>query len=166
MMTKKITLLFTMLIFVLGLSAQDYEYIGAKKCKMCHNKAEKGEQYNKWLGNAHAKAMESLNAEEAKDPKCLKCHSTAGSVDADLLTDYITVEEGVSCESCHGPGSVYKNIKFMKNQELGLANGLILPTEEVCVKCHNDESPDFKGFNYEEYVAKIAHPYPEGWDAE
>ena len=30
-----------------------------------------------------------------------------------------------------------------------------------CRKCHNDESPTFKGFDYAEYSAKIAHPIPE-----
>ncbi|NOZ48159.1 MAG: cytochrome C554 [Chlorobi bacterium] len=166
MKTKMLFLMALSLILFSGVNAQDYEYIGAKKCKMCHNKPDKGEQYNKWAAGPHAKAMEVLNAEEAQDAKCLKCHSTAGAADEDMLTDYITVEEGVSCESCHGPGSVYKNLKIMKSREESMANGLILPTDEVCRKCHNEESPNFKGFNFEEYVAKIAHPYPEGWDEE
>jgi len=162
MSTKKL-FLFICSVFFIGsaLLAQDYEYIGAKKCKMCHNKVEKGEQYNKWVAGPHAKAMESLNSDEAKNPKCLKCHSTAGGGDQDLMTEYITVKEGVSCESCHGPGSVYKNLKIMKSREESIKNGLILPTKEVCVKCHNEESPNFKGFNFEEYTAKIAHPVPE-----
>lgn len=166
MMTKKITMLLTMFIFLGGIYAQDYEYIGAKKCKICHNKPEKGEQYKKWAEGPHAKAMEVLSETEAKDPKCLKCHSTAAAADQDLLTEYITVEEGVSCESCHGPGSVYKKIKIMKSREESVANGLVIPTEEVCVKCHNEESPNFKGFNFDEYFAKIAHSHPEGWDEE
>jgi len=165
-MTKKISLFLIMFIFFGGLMAQDYEYIGSKKCGMCHKKDEKGNQLKKWQEGPHAKAMESLNDEEKENPNCTKCHSTAASVDEDLLTDYITVEDGVSCESCHGPGSVYKNMKIMKSREQSLANGLILPTAEVCEKCHNDESPTFKGFDYDEYVAKIAHPYPEGWDEE
>lgn len=159
-MIKKITMLAALFMFVGGLVAQDYEYIGAKKCKVCHNKVEKGEQYNKWAAGPHAKAMESLEGDDAENPKCLKCHSTYYGDNEDLMTDYITEEEGVSCESCHGPGSVYKNLKIMKSQEESLANGLILPTAEVCEKCHNDESPTFKGFDYDEYVAKIAHPYP------
>ena len=44
MSTKKL-FLFICSVFFIGsaLLAQDYEYIGAKKCKMCHNKVEKGE---------------------------------------------------------------------------------------------------------------------------
>ena len=139
--------------------SQNFKYIGAVKCKMCHNKPNKGEQYNKWLEGPHAKALESLKGDEKNDPKCLKCHSTAASVDKSLIAT-LKADEGVSCESCHGPGSAYKSAGIMKNQKLSLAKGLIIPDESVCVKCHNDESPTFKGFNYDEYVAKIAHDDP------
>ena len=161
MNTKKITILLCMAIFACtALTAQTFKYIGASKCKMCHNKPDKGEQYNVWSAGPHAKAMESLSAEEAKDPKCLKCHSTVGHIDASLVAS-IKVDEGVSCESCHGPGSAYKGASIMKNREQSMAKGLILPVEEVCLKCHNEESPDFKGFDYAEYCAKIAHPNPK-----
>ena len=161
MNTKKITVFLSLAIFACAvLTAQNFKYIGASKCKMCHNKPDKGEQYNTWAAGPHAKAMESLNDEEANDPKCLKCHSTVGHIDASLVAS-IKVEEGVSCESCHGPGSAYKGASIMKNQELSLTKGLILPVEEVCVTCHNEESPDFKGFDYVEYAAKIAHPNPK-----
>jgi hypothetical protein len=48
----------------------------------------------------------------------------------------------------------------MKNRKMALASGLILPTKEVCVSCHNSESPTFKSFDYEASLAKIAHPNP------
>lgn len=142
-----------------NLSAQDFEYVGAKKCKMCHNKPAKGAQYTQWTGSAHSKAMESLNAEEAKNPACIKCHSTVGHVDADLIAT-LKISDGVSCESCHGPGSKYFPNAIMKSREKSMAKGLILPTEEVCVTCHNSESEYFKGFDFKEYMAKIAHPNP------
>jgi hypothetical protein len=156
------------LIFLLGITvifssvtlAQNYKYIGATKCKMCHNKADKGEQYNKWAAGPHAKAMESLKGDDATNPKCLKCHSTAAGVDKKLVGS-LKVSEGVSCESCHGPGSAYKSATVMKKQELSLAKGLIIPDEKVCKTCHNEESPNYKGFNYAEYAAKIAHDNPK-----
>lgn len=157
---KKLMLLLGLaIIFSSTAMAQNFKYIGAAKCKMCHNKPDKGEQFNKWEAGPHAHAMETLKGDEKNDPKCLKCHSTAASVDQSLVAT-IKVEEGVSCESCHGPGSVYKSAAIMKNQKLALSKGMILPTEEVCRKCHNEESPTFKGFNYDEYVAKIAHDDP------
>ncbi|MBN1819343.1 MAG: cytochrome c family protein [Prolixibacteraceae bacterium] len=157
---RKLVFLFGMIIIFSSASiAQSYKYIGADKCKMCHNKADKGAQYDKWAAGPHAKAMESLSADEQKNPKCLKCHSTAASVDQSMVAT-IKVEEGVSCESCHGPGSIYKSATIMKNQQLALTKGMILPEEAVCKKCHNEESPTFKGFDYKEYSAKIAHPDP------
>jgi len=157
---KNLLVLF-LLIFVAGgyAEAQDWMYIGAAKCKMCHNKPATGAQYKQWLGTKHAKAMESLKGDEKEDPNCLKCHSTAAAADPDLVRT-ITIEEGVSCETCHGPGSGYKSNSVMKDRQKSIEKGLIIPDEKLCRTCHNEESPNFKGFNYEEYLKKIAHPIP------
>jgi cytochrome c peroxidase len=73
----------------------------------------------------------------------------------------IKEDEGVSCESCHGPGSVYKSMSIMKSKEKSLAKGMTEPTEAVCKTCHNEESPTYRPFNYAEAVKKIAHPNPQ-----
>ena len=173
MFSKKTILLVALAFLAAGaMQAQTFKYIGAAKCKMCHMKPAKGEQYNVWLKGPHANALKSLATEEAmkiakekgiadpaKDPGCLKCHSTVGHIDAKLVAG-IKASEGVSCESCHGPGSMYKGAAVMKNRELAMSKGMILPTEEVCKQCHNEESPTYKPFNYEEKVAVIAHPDP------
>jgi len=156
------SLLIVCFIIFLGsnsMSAQEYDYIGAAKCKMCHNKPATGQQYKIWKEGPHANAMESLSAEEAKDPKCLKCHSTYYSVDEAYIAT-LKPDEGVSCETCHGAGSGYKSNSVMKSREKSIEKGLIIPDENLCRTCHNEESPTFKGFNYEEYVKKIAHPVP------
>jgi hypothetical protein len=174
MLIKKNLLLIYLAIFSIStLSAQTFKYIGADKCKLCHNKPATGEQYNKWLNDPHSKAILTLSnkasldyarkngiADPAKDLKCLKCHSTyeiaAASLHAGILP-----EEGVSCESCHGPGSTYKSPIIMKNKKMAMSNGLILPDNNVCIGCHNKDNPFFKEFNYEACAAKIAHPNPE-----
>jgi len=156
-----------------ALQAQKFKYIGAEKCKMCHNKPNVGDQYKKWAESLHSQAMKSLSSEAslayakknniadpAKEPKCLKCHSTASSVSpAEIAT--ITVAEGVSCESCHGPGSMYKSPTIMKNQAMAIKNGLIIPNQATCEKCHNKENPFYKPFDYAKASAKIAHPKPK-----
>ena len=114
---------------------------------------------HKWAAGPHAKAMESLKGADATNPKCLKCHSTAAAADQKLVGT-LKVSEGVSCESCHGAGSAYKSATIMKKQELSLAKGLIIPDEKVCKTCHNEESPNYKGFDFAEYSAKIAHGDP------
>jgi hypothetical protein len=48
----------------------------------------------------------------------------------------------------------------MKDPAVAAKNGLIVPDQKVCEKCHNKENPFFKPFNYEEKKAKIAHPDP------
>lgn len=141
------------------LFAQNFEYVGVARCKMCHNSPARGQQYKIWKASKHAQAMKVLTPVEAKNPKCLKCHSTAGSVDPSLWAG-IKVSEGVSCESCHGPGSKYKSYSVMRNHKKSLADGLIIPNEQTCKKCHNPKSPHYKGFNYKKALAKIAHPIP------
>ena len=161
MLTKFLSMVLICGLFlaVAPASAQQKEYVGAAKCKMCHNKPPTGEQYNKWAASKHSKAMQSLKGDEAKNPKCLKCHSTAaGLVLSDTQT--ITVAEGVSCESCHGAGSAYKTPTIMKDKAKAIAAGMIIPDEKLCKKCHNADSPNFKGFDYKTYLAKIAHPNP------
>jgi hypothetical protein len=72
----------------------------------------------------------------------------------------IKITEGVSCESCHGPGSLYKSMTVMKSREKSIEKGLILPTKEVCIKCHNEDNPFYKPFDFDAAVAKITHPNP------
>ncbi len=72
--------------------------------------------------------------------------------------------KGIGCEVCHGPGSKYKSKKKMKAIHKGTMNGadygLIKPTESLCIQCHNEESPSYKPFNFEEFYPKISHPIP------
>ena len=48
----------------------------------------------------------------------------------------------------------------MKNLTLAKSKGLIMPDEKLCKTCHNEESPNYKGFDFKTYVAKIAHNDP------
>jgi nitrate/TMAO reductase-like tetraheme cytochrome c subunit len=170
----KRTLIAVSLIMLMGgiVSAQTFKYIGADKCKMCHNKPATGDQYAQWQKTLHSKALKSLAsqasldwakkngiADPTKEAKCLKCHSTYDAVAANLRGG-ILATEGVSCESCHGPGSAYKAPNIMKDKALAQKNGLIMPTKEVCLKCHNKENPFYKEFNFDVAFAKVKHPNP------
>jgi nitrate/TMAO reductase-like tetraheme cytochrome c subunit len=85
----------------------------------------------------------------------VKCHVTGYGEDA-LFTESFVKTDGVQCESCHGAGSDYLSLSVMKDRAKAIAQGLIIPTKELCVKCHNPESPNYKEFNYDEYSKKIA----------
>lgn len=150
------------------------QYIGSLSCaKVCHKTSKQGEQLRIWEESAHAKAWETLASEKAlaiakkmgiadpqKSDQCVKCHTTAHGVAADLLDAKFSHEEGVGCESCHGPGSLYKKRSVMKDRAASVAVGLLLPDEKTCVTCHNAESPTYKPFKYEERWKAIAHPKP------
>ena len=162
--------------------------VGLKSCAMCHKKADSGDQFGKWQSSPHAKAYEMLAGPEAKaagakvgvaEPqksgKCLKCHSTAYSFTEEVKADTtkVIVEDGVTCESCHGPGKNYKAKATMEDQKLSIAGGMISPATASCTLCHNDQSPSWKadryttkdgkkvGFDPEQAYEKIKHPDPK-----
>ena len=149
-------------------------FIGVDGCKLCHKSEKKGNQYGKWLEGPHAKAYETLGSEEAakvmaakglegsaqENDECLSCHVTGHGAPAELLGKKYAVTDGVGCESCHGAGADYKSKKTMEDREASIAAGLIIPTEETCRGCHNENSPTAKEFNFEESLAKVAHPNP------
>lgn len=141
-----------------GVMAQEkpkYTYVGDAKCKMCHK-----DQHASWLDTKHAKAFTKLSAEEQKKPECVKCHTTGMTAENVML-------EGVQCESCHGPGSEYKKPTIMSKakfadkaagRKLAVEAGLIIPTAEVCTKCHTKEgNPNFKEFDFEKMKGSV-HP--------
>lgn len=150
-----------------------HEFIGTKKCALCHKTEKQGNQFAIWQNSKHAKAFETLGTPEAKEvaakmgidnpqesPACLECHSTAYYFSAEKVTDMVALEDGVSCESCHGPGKDYMKKSIMEDREAAIANGLIIGDKEMCLKCHNERSPTFKPFNYEERWEQIKHPVP------
>jgi len=155
--------------------ADEHQYVGVSKCKMCHMSEAKGNQYKHWADSKHAKAYETLASDDAKktaqkaglktdpqkSPECVKCHVTAFGAADNLKSESFNIAGGVQCESCHGAGSDYKGMTVMKDKQKAIEAGLVIPTKEVCVKCHNSESPYYKEFNFDEYYKKIAHPLPK-----
>jgi hypothetical protein len=158
--------------------AEDYAYIGLKKCSMCHKKDATGNQLAKWEESPHAKAFAVLSTEAGmakaaklgvEDPttsdKCLSCHSTGHGVSAELGGDVLKAENGVSCEACHGPGGGYYKMGTMKQITAGELDGatvgLVVPDAETCAGCHKKDNPEHTGeFDFEAAVKEIAHPIP------
>jgi hypothetical protein len=152
--------------------------IGSGKCKICHKTEKQGRQYVIWSESAHAKAYTTLASEAAlavakqkgiadpqKAAECLACHATQAFLGKGVQLDpkgSYTDEEGVGCEACHGPGSEYKSMSVMKDRQKAIAAGLMIGDADLCVKCHNEKSPTYKEFKFEERWAQIAHPVPKG----
>jgi hypothetical protein len=141
---------------------------GSRTCKACHSNAKMGgESFKHWEKSPHAKAFKTLQTAEAdkiakeqgfktkaaETPECLSCH----------VTDTKFSAEGVGCESCHGPGSEYRN-KHSKSIEEGVKLGLLLPkvadgsAEKQCLTCHNEKSPTYRPLDFKKDWAKVAHP--------
>ena len=153
------------------------KYTGAKFCGACHKQEKNGAVYIVWEKSAHAKAFETLKSKEAEEfakkkgltkpasesPECLKCHVTGGGAATNVEATF-KKEEGVTCEACHGAASGYKMIHSKPDsKEKAKAAGLMVPSKtdaKPCEKCHNAESPTFKGFKIDEMWAKIAHGLP------
>lgn len=142
---------------------QEYTYKGASWCKMCHRQDN---VYSSWQETAHAGAYDALPAEFKDSRQCRECHITA-------VTAVGKVLEGVQCEACHGPGSAYSKQAIMEDRELSIANGLIIPDRETCVRCHTDQLPPECGepkhgtFAFElmkplgTHVLKVSSPQPD-----
>jgi len=169
-----LAVLFMLAMSSLSGASEPFKYIGSEKCKMCHKTAKQGEQYTIWKSGPHARAYETLAGEEAikigkekgidnpqESNQCLSCHITAFGVADSLKKETLTIEEGIGCEACHGAGSEYKKISIMKNREKAIAAGLQVIDEKTCTICHNEGSPVYKPFKFEEAVKEIPHPTPE-----
>ncbi len=143
---------FTLSVVALFVSVnfiQAQAYVGADKCKMCHNKAEKGEPFNKWKASNHSKANTAKDV--AGKAECEKCHAPVATFKA----------EGVTCEACHGAGEKYKSMAIMKVLADATKNGLRIPNEATCKTCH-DAAKAPKGhkaiaFDFKAQKAKIKH---------
>jgi cytochrome c551/c552 len=172
-MRKKALLIMAVLSFIFGIFtitfAQDktqekakvsHEYVGAKKCIMCHKKDGTGPS---WKKTPHAGAWENvdtLKLEDKKKEECKGCHSTGVTAKGVFL-------DGVQCEACHGPGSDYKKMKIMKDHKLAAENGLLMPNEKTCLGCHNPEkapkpyhSKMAAKFDFAKMKAKGIHDMP------
>lgn len=154
------------------------QYVGSSMCIMCHKNPKTGDQAGKWKKGPHARAYQTLATEKAKkiaaekgidDPQkadaCLKCHVTGHGAEKEALGKKYKLNEGVTCEACHGKGGVYaKPKKHGKNVPAAEAskNGLIAkPAAKLCQSCHNEESPTYKEFDYKKMAKEIAHPRPK-----
>lgn len=143
-----------------------HAYVGSKSCKTCHMGEKNGKIFETWMESKHAKAISVLDSAkgERSDAKCLKCHTvgfgtdTGFKVGGDMSPDLLAA---VGCESCHGPGADYKKMATMKDKKAAIEAGLVMPTEETCKKCHNSDSPTFKGFDFKTMYAKIEHHIPK-----
>jgi hypothetical protein len=154
-------------------------YVGSHTCLGCHTDAGHA-QGVPWMRGRHAHAYWRLGSDWSlflarlrphyqdlddpiNDDRCHLCHVTAAQDPDALFASTYRKEEGVSCEACHGPGSLYATMEVMSNREAFLANGGRVPDESTCRSCHRRS----ENFDFEEKWPKIAHssrPSPDDTD--
>lgn len=116
--------------------------VGPEACKACHPHS-----YEAWRGTAHARASDAVAGKSRGDPRCASCHSA----------DRERGVDGVSCETCHGPGQFYAASYVMRDRELSRLVGLVDPGEGTCRVCHNDSTPSLERFEYARRLPLIEH---------
>jgi len=151
--------------------AQEYVYVGVQKCQICHRTERQGRQFPIWDGSRHSKSFAALTgvaaaakakaaglaAPAAENESCLKCHAPLYAKAPELKA------EGVTCEVCHGPGSVYKKLSLMNNRTEAARRGLVLydnvdKIKALCLTCHADAHG--KPFDFDAAWPKIKHMKP------
>jgi len=159
-----------LLILAIPAVSQEFSYVGAQKCQICHKSETQGRQYVIWEGSKHSKSLEALTSPKAadfakamdvdkpaEDPRCLKCHAPFAAKAPELKA------EGVSCEVCHGPGSDYKKLSVMKDKAAAVKSGLVLygspeAIKAQCLTCH--ENSHGVSFDFASRWEKIKHSIP------
>ncbi len=167
-----------------------HQTLGPGSCGLAQNNCHVNEN-NWWKDDAHKVTVDAFYDDPAAYEKiaklagvptdamlkgnqtCMTCHGTIVSG-----KESREVEDGVSCESCHGPGSGYKDPHSEGDRNLGVQRpgyikGLQLGMVELknvdkrgtaCVKCHyiTDQKlisaghPSGANFNYVSGIKKVA----------
>ncbi len=145
-----------------------HEYVGSKKCRMCHSQwhkswqqSAKGQSFQILKSSVRAEHKRKVGLDPQKDytseAACLKCHTVGfgkpGGYRIPPPNDekakrFAATREGVGCESCHGPGGgftqvmgdIYLKERPYEQQEVRRA-GLRSIEPQLCLNCHATEAP-------------------------
>lgn len=147
-------------------------YVGAGKCRDCHKTEKQGKAYPIWEASKHAQASNALKSDAAKaaaekagltvpaeqSPVCQKCHVPLAGAAAELAA------EGVTCEACHGPGSLYKKLSVMVDREACVKNGLVVfasqdAVKAKCLSCH-ENAHGMKDWDFAKAWEAVKHDKP------
>ena len=127
------------------------ETVGAEACKSCHRS-----EHRALKREPHAAAMRRLVGADAEDVGCVRCHATpaASGPPAETLAGYRS-DEGVGCESCHGPGGEHI-AEPTANNIIGLGESCPeCVIEAICTSCHTPAWDD--DWELSSHLEAIAH---------
>ena len=152
------------------------KYVGVLKCT-CHQQKEMGKQYEVWTKSTHSRTWVLLHLAIAdtiaikmgvkthpeESEECLSCHSGKKMIDINKVEDTFKFEDGVQCETCHGPGS--EHIKNKSGIDKNALCGFKMLVKDDCLNCHKEKESHSilhkDKFDYYQAIKKIAHPIPK-----
>ena len=144
---------------------QRYIYTGTGSCASsnCHGSVTprsapkidiKQDEHTHWLKkDKHARAYEVLLKERSvkmaqylalpdkpeKSDRCLTCHALV--IPTELQGPFYQVEDGVTCEACHGPAEGWLGTHITRGYEASVQVGMydtknLVKRAEKCLSCH------------------------------
>lgn len=160
-------------------------YVGAKFCGRCHEHPLEGDstdyvcltEFVTWRQkDKHSQAYRVLTEERSQqmgkilgckvetDARCLNCH--AANVPKKMRSNNFDIRDGVSCDACHGPGSLWivphadetwRTTPIAEKEELGMRNVRDAVVQaRLCASCHVGSIAEGKVVTHEMYAA--GHP--------
>lgn len=187
------------------------KFMGNASCVSCHSEGKKkggsnkeGDQFDIWeKDDPHRLSFEMLSNDESKkiaekmgiadaskSDECLSCHAV--NAPADKRGDKWSIEEGNSCESCHGPGEKYLTPhanagwtagqrKSKSTEQIMNEFGLFDTTDyalraQMCINCHlnidkklldaGHPALTFEMSSYNYYAFDSSKGYKTHWEEE
>jgi hypothetical protein len=160
-------------VVVASASSAEPDFVGSKTCSTtgCHGGAgDLSKQYTVWFrADPHSRGHSTLTtarsarmaealgmADATKDVRCTSCHAPFAAVPPHRLAETAKIEEGVSCESCHGPAENWlrSHTRPDYSREQRVAAGMrdledLYLRANTCVACHQVIEPE---------LVKAGHP--------
>ncbi|MDX6765177.1 MAG: multiheme c-type cytochrome [Candidatus Methylacidiphilales bacterium] len=142
------------------------DFVGSKNCSTsgCHGGAgDLSKQYTVWFrADPHSRGHSTLTtarsarmaealgmADAARDARCTTCHAPFAAVAPERLAASARIEEGISCESCHGAAEGWWRSHTRKDYSRGqrVAAGMrdlqdLYLRANTCVACHQVIDPE------------------------
>ncbi len=114
---------------------QGISYAGSKSCAQCHEAI-----HTNWMVTRHSQAFSSPIfqrdwTELSKQTSCLECHTTGYDPSSGTF-----VEEGITCESCHGAFDPRHPAEEMS----------ITPDADLCNQCHKTTTDEWRASPHHE----------------
>lgn len=123
-------------------------YVGAATCGTCHTGA-----FTSWAGSDHSRAAlvfgramgkEMMRQASARNLRfsCRGCHAPPDTTAPALFREGFRREDGVQCETCHGPGSLHVQRRIDGSTIATVQSTLPARADTTfCLTCHRAGKP-------------------------